>query len=497
MRYEPTIGLEIHVQLRTKSKMFCGCAADYQTAPPNTRVCPVCFALPGSLPVINRRAVEFTMMTGLALNCEIARTTKFDRKNYGYPDLMKGYQISQYDMPIARNGHLDLPPSKALPEGHRVGVTRVHLEEDVAKLTHVGRGGHGYALMDVNRAGVPLMEIVSEPDMKSPAQAEAYILELQSTMRYLGVSTANMEEGSFRCDANVSVHPEGEEEYGTRVEIKNMNRVRAVVRALEHEIERQTAVLEDGGAVDQETRGWLDDEGVTTIQRTKEEANDYRYFPEPDLPPLEIEPAWADGVSAQLPELGSAKRARFQATYGLSSYDAALLTAKRATAEYFEEVVRSRGYEGEKRGTFAKEAANWINVELARLVNAQGLPDPDVSDTPVRPGQLATLVELFQTRELNNNAAKQVLTEMFGSGRDPEDIVREKGLRRVADQGQLDPVIEDVIANNEKAVNDFHNGKDTAIRFLVGQVMKATRGTADPNVAAELLKDKLSPGQRV
>lgn len=497
--YETVIGLEIHVQLRTRSKMFCTCAADYQTAPPNTRVCPVCLALPGVLPVINRRAVEFTIMTGLALNCEIAVITKFDRKNYGYPDLMKGYQISQYDQPIASGGHVDLPPLTTVGQApadprssvQRVGITRVHLEEDVARLIHIGNGTGAYSLMDVNRAGVPLMEIVSEPDMRLPEQAEAYISELQQMMRYLGVSTANMEEGSFRCDANVSIRPAGAEELSTRVEIKNMNRARAVVRALEYEIKRQTEVVRSGGRVEQETRGWDDELGITHSQRSKEEVNDYRYFPEPDLPPLEIDPAWIEEIRRTLPELASSRRARFQDGYGLSPYDASLLTAKRTTADYFEAVVRARPYHGEKQQAFAKETANWVNGEMARLLNAKGEPDADIFSTRVQPERMATIVELFQERAISNAAAKQVFAEMFESGRDPDAIIEEKGLRKVEDTEALLPIIDEIIGSNRKAVDDFLSGKETAVRFLVGQVMRATRGAADPNVAADLLTERL------
>ena len=491
MEYEPVIGLEVHVQLRTRSKMFCGCAADYQAADPNTRVCPVCLAMPGVLPVINRRAVEYTIMAGLALNCSISETTKFDRKNYGYPDLMKGYQISQFDLPIAYEGYMDLPPSETVPGGHRVGITRIHLEEDVARLTHVGTGPGGYTLMDINRAGVPLMETVSEPDIRSPQQAEAYILELQSTMRYLGISTANMEEGSFRCDANVSIRPKGSDELRTRVEIKNMNRVRAVVRAIEYEIGRQTTMAEAGERLEQETRGWDDENGVTLSQRSKEEANDYRFFPEPDLPPLYIDRELVREIKASLPELAASRRTRFEAEYGLSSYDTALLTARRETAEYFEAVVLSRDHSGDDRRAFAKEAANWINGEMARLRNSSNGAEADLSDTRVKPAQLATLVELFQTRAISNNAAKQVLADMFETGRDPENIVTEKNLRKVDDSESLLPVIDGVIDENPKAVDDYLNGKETAIRFLLGQVMKATRGAADANTTMQLITVRL------
>ncbi|MBI2965127.1 MAG: Asp-tRNA(Asn)/Glu-tRNA(Gln) amidotransferase subunit GatB [Chloroflexi bacterium] len=501
MEFEPVIGLEVHVQLRTRSKMFCGCAADSHTSEPNSRVCPVCLALPGSLPVINRRAVEFAIMTGLALNCRIARTTKFDRKNYPYPDLMKGYQISQYDMPICENGWLDLLPDAPDQAPCRIRILRVHMEEDVAKLMHVG-GPQGHALMDVNRSGVPLMEIVSEPDIESPAQAEAYITQLQSTIRYLGVSTANMEEGSFRCDANISLRPKGTTTLGTKVEVKNMNRVRAVGRALEYEVARQADVLRKGGRIEQETRGWVDDREVTVSQRSKEQAHDYRYFPEPDLPPLEIDPAWVEEIRARLPELAPARKQRITSEYGLSDYDASLLTAVRDTADYFEAVVAARPAGADPK-SFAKETANWINGEFSRLMNA-GEPrrsEAPGADSPValavaptasvRPADLASLVAMFQERSISNAAAKQVLAAMFETGRNPATIVEEMGLRKVSDAGSLEPAVEQAIASNPAAVDDYMKGKEAAIRFLVGQVMRASRGRADPVKAAELILEKL------
>ena len=493
MEYEPVIGLEIHIQLSTRSKMFCSCGADYQAAAPNTRVCPVCLALPGVLPVINRAAVESAIKIGLALNCEIVELTKFDRKNYPYPDLMKGYQISQFDTPLASDGWLDIPAADGSGASVRIGITRVHMEEDVARLTHVPGNGSkrgGHALMDVNRAGVPLMEVVSEPDMRSPAQAEAYILTLQSIIRYLGVGTASMEEGSFRCDANVSVRPKGSDKLLERAEIKNMNRVRAVQRALEYEVRRQTGLHEAGERVVQETRGWDDQRGVTVAQRSKEEAHDYRYFPEPDLPPLRIDRAWVEELRSSLPELPPARQERFEEEYGLSTYDASLITASRALADYFEETIEAAGNDAGTRLPFAKETANWLNGEMARLLNADAGPD-DIADVKIAPDQLAVLVEMFRKRDLNNAAAKQVLDEMFETGRDPTEIVSEKGLARVSDEETLLLAIEKVVADNEPAVNDYLGGKETAVKFLVGQVMKATRGRADASIAADLLKNTL------
>ncbi|MEX0763378.1 MAG: Asp-tRNA(Asn)/Glu-tRNA(Gln) amidotransferase subunit GatB [Dehalococcoidia bacterium] len=488
MDYEAVIGLETHVQLRTRSKMFCSCGADYQASAPNTRVCPVCLALPGTLPVVNKQAVEDAVMIGLALNCQIAEVTKFDRKNYAYPDLMKGYQISQYDVPICHDGYMELPGDPPA----RIGITRVHMEEDVARLVHIvgADSGPGHALMDVNRAGVPLMEVVSEPDMRSSAQAEAYISQLQAIIRYLGVGTANMEEGSFRCDANVSVRPKGSEHLTTKVEVKNMNRVRAVTRAIEHEIARQIKVYEDGGRVTQETRGWDDVRGVTVPQRSKEEAHDYRYFPEPDLPPLRVDPAWVDEIRERLPELPVERQARFQSEWGLSEYDAALLTSVRTTADYFEKVLETvDSRKAEDRSAFAKETANWLNGEMARLMNAGGARD--VFDTRVSPEHLATLVERFRKRELNNSTAKMVFEEMFNTGAAPEQIIEQKGLKMVSDTSSLGPIVEDVVSQNEAAVSDYLKGKEGAVRFLVGQVMKASRGQADPQAAADLINERL------
>ena len=469
--------------------MFCSCAADYQSAEPNTRVCPVCLALPGTLPVVNRQAVEDAMMIGLALNCQVAGTTKFDRKNYPYPDLMKGYQISQFDAPICGKGWLDLPDWDGKPV--RVGINRVHMEEDVARLIHIAGpdGGPGHTLMDVNRAGTPLMEVVSEPDMRSAKQAEQYIETVQSIIRYLGVGTANMEEGSFRCDANVSVRPKGEQKLGWKVEVKNMNRVKAVTRAIEYEIARQIKVIEDGGRIVQETRGWDDGRGATVPQRSKEEAHDYRFFPEPDIPPLKISREMVQEVRAKLPELPAAKKVRFQQQYGLSEYDSALLTASRATSDYFEAVAATAsGSSEDDRRAFAKETANWLTGEMARLLNEE---QRDISSVRVKPAQMASLVEKFRRRDLNNATAKAVFEEMYRTGQDPDEIITAKGLTKVTDAGSLGPVVEQVVSANKAAVADYVAGKETALRFLMGQVMKASRGQADPEVTIKLLSDRL------
>ncbi|MEK7777810.1 MAG: Asp-tRNA(Asn)/Glu-tRNA(Gln) amidotransferase subunit GatB, partial [Chloroflexota bacterium] len=379
-KYETVIGLEVHAQLLTRSKMFCSCPADYVQGSPNTAVCPVCLAMPGVLPVINRRAVEYVIMTGLALNATIAQNTQFHRKNYPYPDLMKGYQISQYDEPIALGGWLTIDVNGGQK---RVGITRVHLEEDVAKLQHrQDAQGEGYSLVDVNRSGVPLMETVSEPDMRSPEEARQYLLNLRAILQYLGVSTGNMEDGSFRCDANISIRPVNSTQLFTRTEIKNMNSFRAVYRALEYEAERQSRVVEEGGRVVQETRGWVDERGVTVSQRTKEFAHDYRYFPEPDLPPLSISREWVEEVRARLPELPGARQDRFVAQYGLSLYDASLLTASKATADFFEDGLKAKETQPREVTAKAKAIANWMLGDITGLLNASGLEMENAKVTP-------------------------------------------------------------------------------------------------------------------
>ncbi len=488
-QYEAVIGLETHVQLNTKSKMFSDSSAAYQSAEPNTIVDTVNLALPGTLPVVNEKAVEGAIKIGLALGCSIAEVTKFDRKQYNYPDLLKGYQISQYDKPICYEGKVELPGEP----GRTVRINRVHMEEDVAKLVHVDglNGQPGYALMDVNRAGVPLMEIVTEPDLRTAEDVVAYIESLQSIIRYIGVGTANMEEGSFRCDANISVRPVGTEELGTKVEVKNMNRVSAVARAVSYEIDRQIKAIESGERIVQETRGWNDGSDQTVVQRSKEEANDYRYFPEPDIPPLAISREWVDEIRSALPELPAERKSRFMDDFGLSEYDATLLTSARSTAEYFEEVVSAGNASGsDDRGTLAKEAANWLNGEMARLMNAESVED--ASQTKVTPASLASLIASSMKREINGTTAKQVFEEMWRDGGDPAQIIEDRGLGMVSDSSSLDPVVERVIADNPKVVDDYMGGKETAVRYLMGQVMKETKGQADPPLVLEMLGNKLS-----
>ena len=485
MQYETVIGLEVHVQLQTQSKMFCSCRADYQSAPANSRVCPVCLGLPGALPVINRRAVEYTIITGLALNCDIPRLTKFDRKNYPYPDLMKGYQISQFDLPIAVGGRLDI---EAEGITRTIGVRRVHLEEDVAKMQHFPGDDGGYTLVDVNRSGVPLMEVVSEPDLRSAEEARAYLVKMHSMLQYLGVSTANMQDGSFRCDANISIRPAGSDELGTRTEIKNMNSFRSVFQALNFEAERQRRVLEDGGRVVQETRGWIEGRAVTVSQRSKEEAHDYRYFPEPDLPPLDIAPEWVSEIRARLPELAPERCARFQHDYGLSEYDALLLTDSKAVADYFEKAAGLRPAEGPELERHAKQVSNWMLGDLAGLLN---LENRDISESPVSPHHLVELIALVSEGAISVTTGKTVLEESYRSGSSPRSIVEERGYTQISDTSAVEPSVREALNANPRAVADYLSGKESAAKFLVGQVMKLTRGQAKPDVVNKLVSEAL------
>jgi len=479
------------VQLQTNSKMFCSCRADYQNAPANQRVCPVCLGLPGTLPVINRKAVEYTIMTGLALDCQIPEYTKFDRKNYPYPDLMKGYQISQYDLPLALEGHLDIHVDG---EESRIGIERVHLEEDVAKLHHhPSTGGESYSLVDVNRAGVPLMEVVSKPDMRSPEQARAYLTTLHSILQYLNVSTANMQDGSFRCDANISLRPVGASELGTKAEVKNMNSFRGVFMALKHEEIRQRKILEDGGRVIQETRGWSEARNATFSQRSKESAHDYRYFPEPDLPPLTIDQNWVEEIRGRLPELAGHRGSRFMKEYRLPEYDAALLTSSKALADFYEDAMagssEARSFESKEAGEIlAKNISNWMLGDLSRLLNLENL---EITQSRVTPGHLVELIGLVNAGEINNSTAKTVLENVFNTGSSPGTIVKEKGYAQIDDSSVLGSAVAQAIEDNPKAVDDYRNGKDGAAGFLVGQVMKITKGQAKPDLVNRLVKDGL------
>jgi aspartyl-tRNA(Asn)/glutamyl-tRNA(Gln) amidotransferase subunit B len=479
--YEPVIGLEVHAQVRTQSKMFCGCSAAYFDAPPNTHVCPVCLGMPGVLPVINRVAVEGMLMTALALNCSIPEGSKFDRKNYFYPDLMKGYQISQYDLPFSRDGWLTIEVDGVT---RQAGIERVHLEEDTARLLHrTDASGRAYTLVDVNRSGVPLMEIVGKPDLRSAAEARAYLLKLHAILQTLGISSGHLEEGAFRCDANISLRPVGTTEFGTKTEVKNMNSFRSVFRALEYEITRQTAVLEEGGRIVQETRGWVDDRGITVSQRSKEFAHDYRYFPEPDLPPVFVTREWVEELRARLPELPDARRERYQRDFGLSAYDAGQLVASPAVARFFERTVALYPQ--------PKVVSNWVQGELFRLLKE---PDADPADTPLTPEHFAELLGLVERGVLSLALAKQVFEETFASGERPEAIVQARGLSQISDSGELERIVAEVLAANPKPVADFRAGKEAALSALIGQVMKATRGKANPGVVTTLLRTRLSEG---
>jgi aspartyl-tRNA(Asn)/glutamyl-tRNA(Gln) amidotransferase subunit B len=486
--FETIIGLEVHAQLQTRSKMFCCCSTDYASAPPNTHVCPVCLGMPGVLPVINQQAVEYTAMTALALNCSISEFTRFDRKSYPYPDLMKGYQISQYDSPIGLKGWLNIEVDG---ETKKIGITRVHLEEDVAKLTHrTGPDGETYSLVDVNRSGVPLMEIVGEPDLRSPEEARQYLIKLRSILRYLGVSTANMEEGSFRCDANISLLPEGSDEFTAKVEVKNMNSFRAVYHALEHEAQRQRRVYVDGGELFQETRGWDEETGKTVTQRGKEYADDYRYFPEPDLPPLLLSREWVEEINAKLPELPEAKRDRFIDEYGLPFYDADNLTKSKDMANYFENCMKTAEASNLPAAERAKLFSNWILGEFSRIMNAANIDVHDLAEK-ISVERLSGLLVLESQSVINTATAKSVLAEMYNTGRSAKEIIDEKGLSQITDSGEIEEAVTQALAANPQAIADYNKGKETALKFLVGQVMRATRGRANPQLANELLERKL------
>jgi aspartyl-tRNA(Asn)/glutamyl-tRNA(Gln) amidotransferase subunit B len=477
-RWEPVIGIEVHCQLRTASKMFCRCATTSDGAPPNSLTCPVCLGLPGALPVANRHAVDLVLATGLAIEATNPETTRWERKNYFYPDLPKGYQISQYAIPLTMNGRLTIDTDDG---PFTVGITRAHLEEDTARLVHsTAPDGGQVSLIDFNRSGVPLMEIVTEPDIRTPEQARRYAEELQLLLRTIGASDAEMEKGQLRVEANVSIRPRGSEPFGTRVEVKNMNSFRSVERAIAHEIERQAAAIERGEAVVQETRGWDEDRGRTFHQRTKEDSEDYRYFPEPDLPPLRIEPAWLAELAAALPELPAARRARYAATLGLSSYDAAVIVNDRAATSVFDALTGA--------GIEARLAATWVTGEYLRL--KKRYPDRDAGFV-ADPSGLAELIDLVRGGAITTANAKEVFETHFAAGTRVAEIVERAGYRTIGDAEALAPIVEDVLAANPTAVADYRSGKDQAIGFLVGQVMKATRGQADATVAATAIRERL------
>jgi aspartyl-tRNA(Asn)/glutamyl-tRNA(Gln) amidotransferase subunit B len=476
---EAVIGLEVHAELLTRAKIFCGCSAAFGGAP-NTNVCPVCLGMPGVLPVLNRRVVEFAIRAGLATQCDIAERSRFARKNYFYPDLPKGYQISMYELPICIGGFLEI-----LVDGdtRRVGLTRIHMEEDTGKNIH---DAHGDAsLVDFNRSGVPLLEIVSEPDMRTVEEAGAYLRTLRSILQYLEICDGNMEEGSFRCDANVSVRPRGTTALGTKVEVKNMNSFRAVEKAIAFEIARQSEALRSGEKLRQETRLWDADREETRPMRSKEQAHDYRYFPEPDLLPLVVPQAWVDEVRRSLPELPARRRDRYVRAYGLSPYDADVLTQRKDLADYFEAALAD--------GAPAKEVANWVMTELLRIVREEKLDDALViRDWPISAAQLAKLVRLVQAGTINRNTAKGLIPRLRGTAADPDELVRAEGLAQVSDVGALEAAVADVIAKHPSQVAEFRSGKERVLGFLVGQVMKATKGKGNPQLVQEVLRKALA-----
>lgn len=478
MKYEAVIGLEVHTELQTTTKIFCGCKTSFG-AEPNTNVCPVCLGLPGVLPVLNKRVLEFAVRAGLALNCEISRFSKFDRKNYYYPDLPKNFQTSQFDLPICERGHLDIEVNG---EKKQIRITRAHMEEDAGKLVHHGTSitDSDYSLVDYNRTGTPLLEIVTEPDMRSAKEAVAYLEKMRAILQYIGISDCRMEEGSLRCDANVSVRPVGQKELGTKAEIKNINSFKGVEKAIEYEALRQAEILEDGGKIIQETRTWDEKEGVTKSMRTKEEANDYRYFPEPDLAPFTVSEEYIEDIRKTLPELPDERRERYIANFGLSSTDAQYMTNDKDTSDYFKKVVAA--------GADPKASVNWIMGEFASQLSNAGI---EIAKAPVTPENLAKLLALIAKGTISGKIAKKVFAEMWKDGADPEEIVKAQGLVQISDTGALKELVVKVIANNPKAVEDFKAGKKKAVGALVGQIMKETKGKANPKVINELLNDEL------
>lgn len=478
MKYEAVIGLEVHTELQTKTKIFCSCRTSFG-ADPNTNVCPVCLGLPGVLPVLNKKVLEYAVRAGLALNCEISRFSKFDRKNYYYPDLPKNFQTSQFDLPICEHGYLDV---EVEGEKRRIRITRAHMEEDAGKLVHHGTSitDSDYSLVDYNRTGTPLLEIVSEPDMRSAKEAVAYMEKMRAILQYVGISDCRMEEGSLRCDANVSVRPVGQKELGTKTEIKNINSFKGVERAIEYEAMRQAELLEDGGKVVQETRTWDEKEGVTKSMRTKEEANDYRYFPEPDLVPFTVSDEYIENIRKSLPELPDARKERYMKEFGLSSEDAVFMTNDKATADYFEAAVDA--------GADPKACVNWLMGEFASQLSTDGI---EIAKAPVSAENLATLLKLISKGTISGKIAKKVFATMWKEGGDPEEIVKAQGLVQISDTAELSKLVDEVVGKNPKAVEDFKAGKKKAVGALVGQIMKATKGKANPRVINELLNKKL------
>ncbi len=482
--YELVVGMEVHAQVLTRSKMFCGCATDYAGAPPNTRVCPVCLGMPGVLPVINRTAVEATIKTGLALNCEVADHAIFARKNYNYPDLPKGYQISQYEFPQCENGWLDVELEDGATK--RIRIRRVHLEEDTGRSVHEGY----YSLIDLNRAGAPLMEIVTEADIHSAEEAYAYLTKLRSILRYLGVNSGDMEKGALRCEPNISVRTleqKARGEYGTKVEVKNLNSLRSVRSAIAYELERQIGVLEKGGVIQQVNMGWDEERQITVLQRSKESAHDYRYFPEPDLPPVTVDRAWVATLAAQLPELPTAKRDRYEQQWGVRRIDAEILTSESLVANYFEQAVAAYGTTDGK----PQRVANWMTGELFRLIYADGEGQDlrQIAEVKIKPAQLAALITVVDQKVVNPNTGKRVLESMYKSGEDPKTIIDREGLAMVSDTSVIDNAINEIFAANADALARYRGGEEKLFGFFMGQVMRATKGKADPNAARERLQE--------
>ncbi len=473
-KYETVIGLEVHVELATESKIFCSCPTAFG-AGPNTHVCPVCLGFPGTLPVLNKRAVEYALRAALALNCHISSFAKFDRKNYFYPDLPKAYQISQYDLPLATGGYLEIQTAGVT---RRIGITRVHLEEDAGKLVHAPSGE--YSLADYNRTGVPLIEIVSEPDIRSPEEARAYLEKLKSILQYTGVSDVKMEEGSLRCDANISIMPAGSTRFGARAEIKNLNSFKAVQRGLEYEVKRQAQLLDAGGKVVQETRRWDEDKGETYTMRSKEEAHDYRYFPDPDLVPVMVDETWVAAIRQSLPELPDARRHRYIYELGLPPYDAGVITASRAMADFFEAVLAEY--------PDAKTVSNWVMGEITRYLNASNM---EITQSGLSPAALAELLKLQADGTISGTIAKTVFEEMLATGHRAADIVKEKGLVQISHEPVIASLVDQAIAANPATVSDYRSGKEKALGFLVGQVMKLSGGKANPELVNRLLREKL------
>lgn len=474
MKYEAVIGLEVHAQMLTDTKIFCGCSTKFGSEP-NTQTCPVCIGMPGVLPVLNRKVLEFAIKTGLATNCKISLYSRFARKNYFYPDLPKGYQISQYELPICEHGYIEI-----IIDGNakKIGITRIHMEEDAGKNIH--EGGGSFSFVDLNRAGVPLMEIVSEPEIRSPREAVEYMKKLRTILRYLGVCDGNMEQGSLRCDANVSIRPFGQKELGVKAEIKNINSFKFVEKALDYEIKRQIKVLDDGGKIIQETRLWDSSRGITESMRGKEEAHDYRYFPEPDLVPITVDQKWIEGIKTSLPELPDIKRERFVSEYGLPANDADFLAYDKPVADWFEGSVNFGGQ--------PKNVANWMMGDLMKLLNEESRP---IEECPLKPEQLVEMLKLMDNGTISGKIAKTVFEEMYKTGKNAEVIVREKGLVQISDTGAIEQAVDDVIAKNPAEVERFKAGEEKLTGFFVGQVMKLTKGKANPQMVNELLREKL------